>query len=106
MLTKEHLPVLHDLRERIDSGADRFLCLALEYIDSPEADDIWRCVEAEFVTDNRNTINDWLIDQMFPGVPYKSLPEPYFSISQTAKAAAPMRLAWIDRQIANIEEAK
>lgn len=115
MLNKQHLPVLFALRRRIASGENTYMCLALKgialsYFGADGSEDLVRQVRRHvaeaFDIGQYVTFNNWLIEQIFPLAVLEDLPEPYRSIALRGQYAQPMRLAWLDKTIWEIEHAE
>lgn len=105
-LTREHLPTLRKLRDRIETGHSGYMCIALGNFcrfGDLHALQVLQHIEAEFDIRNYTSVGSWIVAQIYPGVPINDLPEPYYGLRRRRADANPMRLAFLDRTIANIE---
>jgi hypothetical protein len=111
MLDKRHLPALKFARYCIEQGAQRYICYALDAVaQTGTADLAYRCHEVKKYIhgnlDGRSLLSTWISDRLFTrdnlanSAAYMA---DYYSETGVFTLA---RLAWLDRMIADLEEAQ
>jgi hypothetical protein len=104
MLNKQHLPILKAARD-IVFEKDGPICSALDEV--PASRILIRDVKLYIAVHlaPRNLMSTWLLEQMFPNIPIRDVPEPYLGGYCAENGVLTLaRLAWLDRIIADIEE--
>jgi hypothetical protein len=107
MLNKQHLPILKAARDLLLERSGP-ICFVIDDLSHRYGihlcRDIKRHIHEQLAP--RNLMSTWLVEQVFPGMLIGDVPEPYLDGYLRERGVMTMaRMAWLDRMIADIEEA-